>query len=138
MENRLTPVKALRTYCLWCCNDQYKEVRLCPSRGCALWPYRMGHRPQAGTAALTPVKAIRARCLDCSNGQRKAVRLCKFTACTLYPYRLGHRPLKNETPTPENGVQNAACNQFPSECDTRHKRSNNGASVLIGATGVEV
>ena len=39
---RRTPLRALRAYCLWCCNDSPKEVRLCASVDCPLWPWRMG------------------------------------------------------------------------------------------------
>jgi len=41
-----TPIKAIRAKCLDCCCDQAKEVRLCPSKNCPLYPYRMGHRPK--------------------------------------------------------------------------------------------
>lgn len=42
----LTPIKAIRAKCLDCCCGQCKEVRECPNEYCALWPYRMGHRPK--------------------------------------------------------------------------------------------
>lgn len=40
--------KAIRDYCLWCCNDQLQEVRLCPAQNCPLWPYRFSkvQRPE--------------------------------------------------------------------------------------------
>ena len=41
----LRPLKAIRIKCLDCSAGQPKEVRLCPSHDCALWPYRMGKRP---------------------------------------------------------------------------------------------
>ncbi|MCD8119432.1 MAG: hypothetical protein LUE29_08145 [Lachnospiraceae bacterium] len=43
-----TPIKAIRAKCLECCNDQVAEVRMCPCADCALWAYRMGHRPKDG------------------------------------------------------------------------------------------
>ena len=43
---RLTPIKAIRTKCLECCCGQVKEVRECVVKNCALYPYRMGHRPK--------------------------------------------------------------------------------------------
>ena len=43
----MTPIKSIRAKCLDCCVGQTKEVRLCPSTDCALYPYRMGHRPKA-------------------------------------------------------------------------------------------
>ena len=42
---KLTPMKAIRQKCLECSNGQFKEVRLCPIKTCALYGYRMGHRP---------------------------------------------------------------------------------------------
>lgn len=44
-DMKLTPLKANRAKCLDCSGHQCKEVRLCPVRTCALWPYRMGKRP---------------------------------------------------------------------------------------------
>lgn len=41
----LSPLKSIRAKCLDCVGDQSQEVRLCPSEGCPLWPYRMGHNP---------------------------------------------------------------------------------------------
>ena len=41
-----TPVKAIRAKCLDCCCNQRLEVKLCPAKGCPLWPYRLGHRPK--------------------------------------------------------------------------------------------
>lgn len=41
-----TPIKAIRAKCMDCCCYQAKEVRLCPSVNCPLYPYRMGHRPK--------------------------------------------------------------------------------------------
>lgn len=41
-----TPVKAIRAKCLDCCAGQTNEVCACVLKKCALWPYRMGHRPK--------------------------------------------------------------------------------------------
>lgn len=41
-----TPIKAIRAKCLDCMCGQAREVRLCPITRCALFPYRMGHRPR--------------------------------------------------------------------------------------------
>lgn len=41
----LTPLKAIRAKCLDCVCENAQEVRLCPSTGCPLYPYRMGHNP---------------------------------------------------------------------------------------------
>jgi len=53
----LTPPKAIHAKCLNCSGDQPKEVRLCPLRDCALWNYRMGHRPRPEDfAGKTPTR----------------------------------------------------------------------------------
>ena len=49
----LTPIKAIRAKCLECSAGQYSEVRQCPIADCALYPYRMGHRPKAGSETDT-------------------------------------------------------------------------------------
>lgn len=42
----MTPIKAIRLFCLSCVGYSKQEVRLCPSTGCPLYCYRMGHRPK--------------------------------------------------------------------------------------------
>lgn len=41
-ENVLSRTKAIRAKCLDCMCGQSAEVRHCPIKTCALWPYRMG------------------------------------------------------------------------------------------------
>lgn len=41
-----TPMKAIRLKCLQCTCNQRSEVRECLIKDCALYPYRMGHRPK--------------------------------------------------------------------------------------------
>lgn len=40
-----TPLKAIRAKCLDCSGGSVLEVRECPVKTCALFPYRMGKRP---------------------------------------------------------------------------------------------
>ena len=42
IQKRLTKAQAIRQKCLDCCVYQPKEVRLCPTKDCPLWRYRMG------------------------------------------------------------------------------------------------
>ncbi|MBU0478762.1 hypothetical protein KKC91_09385 [bacterium] len=42
---RLTPIKAIRKKCLDCMCNQSKEVKLCTSPNCPLYPYRLGKNP---------------------------------------------------------------------------------------------
>ena len=44
MEIR-NPVKAIRAKCLDCCCGQTKEVTLCVSSACPLYPFRFGKNP---------------------------------------------------------------------------------------------
>ncbi len=44
-----TPLKAIRKKCLDCTCDHPKEIRLCTIIDCALYPYRMGKRPNNET-----------------------------------------------------------------------------------------
>lgn len=39
------PMTAIRAKCVDCCCGQLKEVALCPSTKCALYPFRMGVNP---------------------------------------------------------------------------------------------
>ena len=65
---RLSPLKAIRAFCMWCCGGSAHEVNLCPAgpdkrHPCALWPYRMGIIPPGASRSL--MGAIKTRCLDC-------------------------------------------------------------------------
>lgn len=44
MSEIKTPVKAIRAFCLSCVGTS-NEVKLCVSKNCPLFPYRLGHRP---------------------------------------------------------------------------------------------
>ena len=44
-----TPIKAIRKKCLDCTCGQIVEIRKCPVIECALYPYRMGRRPDQTT-----------------------------------------------------------------------------------------
>lgn len=45
MAENLTPVKAIRAYCLGCMCGSANEVALCPIKKCELYPYRFGKNP---------------------------------------------------------------------------------------------
>ena len=47
LENvRLTPVRAIRKHCLECLGYSSEAVKDCTSPNCALYPYRLGHKPK--------------------------------------------------------------------------------------------
>jgi len=60
---KMTPMRAIRARCRDCCAQQPAEVRKCLVETCALWPYRMGHRPDGSTTAPDGV-AGKKRTLD--------------------------------------------------------------------------
>ena len=51
-----TPIKSIREKCVDCSCGSHKEIRLCPVTDCALYPYRMGRRPDKAT--LDTLKAF--------------------------------------------------------------------------------
>ena len=96
----LTPLKSIRKYCLWCCKEQPKEVRLCPDKSCPLNKVKSGKGTKG--RGLRLMRIIRDRCLNCVGFISKDVKECYFDGkrdvfCFLYPYRFGKRPKKNET-----------------------------------------
>lgn len=42
----MTPLEAIRAKCLDCCCGSTHEVKLCPCKDCALWPFRFGRNPK--------------------------------------------------------------------------------------------
>ena len=42
----LTPLRQIRKKCLDCSLEQKTEVKECPMKDCALYPYRMGRNPK--------------------------------------------------------------------------------------------
>ena len=48
----MNPMKAIRAKCLDC-NGTASEVKLCPCKGCALWPFRLGKNPYRKPRNLT-------------------------------------------------------------------------------------
>lgn len=47
------PVKAIREFCLDCCGGSKVEVKECPSRKCALHPFRFGKNPYRAKREMT-------------------------------------------------------------------------------------
>ena len=99
-DRKLTPLKAIRKKCLWCCLGSPNGIRLCAIPECTLHPYRLGKRPKRPKRpkgpengnGLTPVKAIRKKCLDCSAYSPAEVRSCPIRDCPIYEYRMGKNP----------------------------------------------
>lgn len=81
---KLSPLRAVRKYCLWCMGEQPNEVLLDPADECPLFLLRFGHKVKG----LSVLKQIKARCKDCC----ESVKKCDALDCQIYPYRFGHNP----------------------------------------------
>lgn len=88
----LTQLQAVRGRCHFCANGSFKEIRLCPSTGCSLYPIRFG-RGQTGYNTRT---AIFRYCLICGGGgsvdglyrgSTQAVNACDRLNCPLWFFR---------------------------------------------------
>lgn len=92
---KLTPLKAIRAKCVWCCGGERSGPLGCPADSCALWPYRQGLIPEEASRHLLPL--IRKKCLDCTEGPLE-VRECDacpddfLGPCPLHDFRFGKRP----------------------------------------------
>lgn len=70
-KKTLTPIKAIRAHCLWCCCGSSQEVKLCPSTDCELYPYREGHNPNIKPREYTEEQrqAMRDRIANLKRGE---------------------------------------------------------------------
>lgn len=57
---KLTPIKAIRAKCLDCSCGSFTEIKNCTVTNCALYEYRMGHRPK-------PEESKMSLCSTCLN-----------------------------------------------------------------------
>jgi hypothetical protein len=58
MSKRLTPVKAIRAFCVECTCGDTEWIRECPSTDCSLFPYRMGKNPNISTETKAKLREI--------------------------------------------------------------------------------
>jgi hypothetical protein len=92
MTSNKTPLQSLRKYCLWCCNNQKEEVKLCPVTDCPLHALRFGHKKNVNGDKPSVTKSIHLKCIDCSGHSINDVKDCWAIKCDLYPYRMGKNP----------------------------------------------
>ena len=79
----------IRLYCLWCCNGQGREVRLCPmGRTCPLWRYRFGYN-----------HTVPARDLEAAESSRESSKtpLCSTNPGLTFP---SHTPASPHIDSP--------------------------------------
>ena len=65
--------EAIRQKCYQCSSDEWKEVRDCKKKDCALFPFRTGKELQDPKERD---KAIKAECMDCMNRQPWLISNC--------------------------------------------------------------
>lgn len=104
----MTPLKAIRTYCLHCMGGHQQSaqyVRECDETICPLHDWRMGRKPADHKPALSALKAIRKKCLGCVETAADVRRCTGKPAdgdCVLNQYRFGKNPsLKGRGASPE-------------------------------------
>lgn len=56
MDDILSPLKSIRAFCLDCVGGSSNEVKLCPSKRCALYPYRFGKDIRRKNKERTPAQ----------------------------------------------------------------------------------
>jgi hypothetical protein len=61
MSEKLSSLKSIRKYCLWCCCETVTEVKLCPKKDCALYPYRLGKSGRVSKMTEEQRKAMSER-----------------------------------------------------------------------------
>lgn len=49
-------LRIIRNHCMHCTGGQAKEVRLCESKDCLLWAFRMGKDPYKTSRELSPAQ----------------------------------------------------------------------------------
>jgi hypothetical protein len=103
----MATLRAIRAKCLWCSNDQHKEVEACAASSCFLHSYRIESRVMPDKIYLA---AIRRKCLDCQTGSHVEVERCGSFDCPLWLFRFGRysgRPERdtNHLPISPGGLQ---------------------------------
>ncbi len=57
--DRRTPVQSIREKYKDCTSNQFREIKECWIKTCALWPYRMGKRPNPEDLVLLTRKGVK-------------------------------------------------------------------------------
>jgi len=60
-DEKLSPLKSIRKYCLECCCESFNEVKLCPKKDCVLYRYRLGKSGNSKNLTEEQKEATRKR-----------------------------------------------------------------------------
>ena len=88
----MTPLKVIREYCLYCMNNQPKEIKLCPSILCLFYFCRFGKNKT--NPRISALRLIKKHCKDCSGYSTRDLKNCLITDCSLFVYRQGKNPTR--------------------------------------------
>ena len=58
LNQKLTPLKAIKKHCLECSGFEKKQVRECAVKDCVLFPYRLGFNPNRKGCTLKKAISI--------------------------------------------------------------------------------
>lgn len=116
----MSPLKAIRAFCLQCEGGSYAGVADCLDPDCPVREYRFGKPPASGKSR--PLATVKKYCLDyCQGGSsRDEVVNCQgdkpllksFEPCPFFPFRLGRNP--NVKSTTRAKLRAAACKRLAS------------------------
>lgn len=96
-----SPRKAIKEFCLDCCNGSWNEVNLCCSKLCVLHQYRKGRSVnEQGEKLKYNPKLIKSYCLTCVENYPEVVN-CQCTDCVFWPFRLGGSPWREKNMSEE-------------------------------------
>lgn len=101
-----SPRKAIREYCVSCCNDSYSETEKCTAKNCQLWGFRMSQNVVKSNDKIykPTAKVIKQYCLSCAENYPEVVS-CIHTDCKLWPFRLGKSPWRERQLSEEKKQQ---------------------------------
>ena len=105
----MTPMKAIRKFCLDCMGGSARLVRECPSLGCTFFECRFGKK---GGKKVKPIKLMRKYCLECVGGSPTEVKRCTMPDCSIYLFRFGKNPNQPKPKQSALFIERRKQNQF--------------------------
>ena len=126
----MTPMKAIRKFCLACMGGSARLVRECPSLGCTFFGCRFGKK---GGKKVKPIKLMRKYCLQCVGGNSVEVKKCTDPKCSFYPYRFGKNPNQPKPKQSALFIERRKQNQFSTvkKCTKSVKEDSEGVEQVL-------